>query len=92
MYIIIVLAIAANKSDLYENEEVNEDEVKQKANELNAIFQRTSAKNATGIDELFVRIGKKFIDPKEGGESEGKSGDKIKLGGKDKGNKKKGCC
>ena len=34
MYIIIVLAIAANKSDLYENEEVNEDEVKQKGSSM----------------------------------------------------------
>ena len=33
------------------------------AKELNAIFQRTSAKESTGIDELFIKIGKKILNP-----------------------------
>ena len=40
-----MLAIAANKDDMYENEEVDENEAKNLASELNAIFQKTSAKN-----------------------------------------------
>ena len=34
-----MLAIAANKDDMYENEEVDENEAKNLASELNAIFQ-----------------------------------------------------
>ena len=33
------------------------------AKENNAIYQKTSAKNGIGIDELFLIIGKKFLDP-----------------------------
>ena len=61
--IYIVLAIAANKRDLYENEEVEQNEGKKLAKELGAIFQETSAKDSTGIDDLFLKIGNKIIDP-----------------------------
>ena len=33
------------------------------AKELGAIFQRTSAKESTGIEELFIKIGKKILNP-----------------------------
>ena len=33
------------------------------AKELNAIFQTTSAKLGTGVNELFTLIAQKFIDP-----------------------------
>ena len=39
----IVLGIAGNKDDLYENKEVDEEEGRKLANEYNAIFQLTSA-------------------------------------------------
>ena len=48
---------------MYEHEEVEEDEGKELAKELNAIFQKTSAKESTGVDDLFIKIGKKFINP-----------------------------
>ena len=59
----IILALAANKSDMYENELVDLHEGKELARQLNAIFKSTSALNSKGIDDLFLSIGKKFLDP-----------------------------
>ena len=71
MFIYIVLALAGNKNDMYEHEEVEESEGIELGKELGAIFQKTSAKEAQGVDDLFIKIGKKFINPADGGESEG---------------------
>jgi len=46
----LIIAIAGNKSDLYENEEVDEGVAKSFAKEINAVYKTTSAKNASGID------------------------------------------
>lgn len=59
----IVVALAANKSDLYEAEEVDEESGRAFAKELGAIFKLTSCKNQTGIEDLFRDIGCKFLDP-----------------------------
>ena len=63
-YIIINLdlALVGTNNDRYELEEVPEREAKSFAKEINAIYQLISAKNRTGIDELFENIGKKFLD------------------------------
>ena len=63
------MALVANKTDIYEYEEVEENDGKELAKELGAIFQETSAKDATGVEDLFTKIGKKFINPNatEGG-------------------------
>ena len=63
----IVLAIVGNKDDMYENEEVDEEEAKDLATELDAIFQKTSAKESHGVDDLFIKIGKRFINLKDDG-------------------------
>jgi hypothetical protein len=79
---------------MYEHEEVEEKEAQQLANELGAIFQKTSAKEATGVEDLFLKIGNKFVNPSGTGAAGGSTskGDKIKLGkGGDKAGKK-GCC
>ena len=79
---------------MYEHEEVEEKEAQQLANELGAIFQKTSAKEATGVEDLFLKIGNKFVNPSGTGAAGGSTsnGDKIKLGkGGDKPGKK-GCC
>jgi len=57
------MAVVANKSDNYENSDVEDEEGKELAKELNAIFQRTSAKSGKGIDELFENLGKSFLEP-----------------------------
>ena len=98
------MAIAGNKDDMYENEEVDENEAKQLANELNAIFQKTSAKESNGIEDLFTKIGEKFLNPKSGDKPAGPNDKKpgknnddnnrnnIKLGGKNTGKQKGKCC
>ncbi len=58
------MAVAANKSDMYEYEEVEEKEGMAFAKQYNAIFQTTTAKDTNGsIDLLFKNIGKKFLNP-----------------------------
>ena len=57
-----IFAVVGNKYDLYETTQVD-DEGRNFAKSINAIFQFTSAKNASGIDELFINIGKKYFNP-----------------------------
>ena len=59
----VIIAIAANKSDLYEFEEVNNEDLQSFANSINAIYKETSALNGTGINELFDNIGYKLLSP-----------------------------
>jgi small GTP-binding protein len=59
----IIIAICANKSDDYLEQEVPTQEGKNLAKELNAIFMCTSAKEGTGIEDLFNLIATKFIEP-----------------------------
>ena len=59
----VILALAGNKSDMYEFEEVSDEEAKAYAKEINAIFQKTSAKMETGVNELFKMIAEKFVNP-----------------------------
>ena len=33
------------------------------AERINAVFQRTSAKNGSGIDELFRKLGQRYLSP-----------------------------
>ena len=65
LFFSIVLALVGNKDDMYQFEEVSDDEGRLFAKELNAIYKRTSAKNQTGggIDDLFKIIGVKFLHP-----------------------------
>ena len=58
------MAVAANKSDMYEYEEVDEKDGFEFAKQYNAIFQTTTAKETNGsIDLLFKNIGKRFLNP-----------------------------
>lgn len=57
----IVMAIAANKSDLYENEKVDEKEGREYADSINAKFIMTSAKNESSITTLFTEIGLQYF-------------------------------
>ena len=56
----IIISIAANKADLLEVEQVNEDEARQFAEDNGALFFSTSAKNSLGINEMFEEIGKYY--------------------------------
>jgi len=96
------MAFAANKADLYETEQVNEESGRDYAKEIGAIFKLTSAKNASGIEEVFKSVGLKFIDPEY---SEDKTEEQIEkekirrqtikispVANNDKEQTKKGCC
>ena len=56
----IILAVAANKSDLIDQEVVDEGEARDFAKEYGALFTSTSAKNTSGINNLFEEIAKKY--------------------------------
>ena len=82
-----ILAVVANKNDLYNDQKIS-DEVGQKfADDIGAIFQSTSALSDSGIGKLFDNIGKKLIDPDFDYKEQDKN-DKIKYEKKLKGEKK----
>ena len=82
----IIIAIAANKYDLYELREVSNEEGEEFANSINAIFSSTSAKNNSGITNLFESIAMKMLDS----DCFLNGNDKINL--KDTKKNKKKCC
>ena len=71
----IIFNLVGNKIDLFENEEVNEEEAKEYAKSINANFYLTSAKNNLEITNLFMQSGAKFIDPNLNSENKGNSDD-----------------
>ena len=74
----VIIAIVGNKSDLYEYEEVSEDEAKEFAKSIKAIYQQTSACNGSGVNELFDKIGNKIIKPETFEELNRKTSIKLK--------------
>ena len=91
--------MVGNKDDLYSEEEVSYKEGLEFAKEINAIYQRTSAKyESGGIDVLFENIAKKLSDSGETiintiEEGENKlKGEKLLKEKIKKGNKIKRCC
>ena len=57
-----VFGLAGNKKDLFQNEQVNEDEGEKKAKEIGALFKLTSAKNGQmGINEFMGSLLEKYI-------------------------------
>ena len=58
-----IFAVVANKIDLYETQQVSDEEGKEFAREIGGIFQATSAKSDAGIGNLFENIGKKYFNP-----------------------------
>ena len=91
----IILAIAGNKSDLFEDQKVSEKEVKKFAESIGAIFKLTSCKENIGINELFYECGKKYLEVNKliGKDNKGNN-ENLKIDGKDNNGKKgkKKCC
>ena len=52
----VILGIVGNKCDMYDEEAVPEQEAREYAKSIGAIFQLTSAQNNSGINELFKNI------------------------------------
>ena len=59
----IIIALAANKCDLYEQRQVSDEEGEEFAENLGALFASTSAKNDSGITKLFEDIASRILDP-----------------------------
>ena len=70
----IIIGIAGNKSDLYDDEAVSEQEARDFAKSIGAVFSLTSAQSNTGINELFKDIAKKYfkIDSNTTGQDQSK--------------------
>ena len=58
----VIIAVAANKSDLYEEKQVSDEDGEEFAKSIGAIFASTSAKNDSGITSLFENIAKKLLE------------------------------
>ena len=58
----IILGIAANKSDLYEDEKVDEEKGRKFAQEHNGFFYSTSAKNYIVTQQLFINLAENYIE------------------------------
>ena len=58
-----IIAIVANKNDLYDSQQVKDEEAREFANSIKAIFHSTSAKSDSGITSLFDNVGQKYFNP-----------------------------
>jgi Ras-related protein Rab-22 len=59
----IALAIAGNKADLEENREVDRKVASAYAEEINALYLETSAKDDTNVQDIFVKLSKLHSSP-----------------------------
>ena len=57
----VIIGIAGNKSERYDEEAVSEQEAREFAKSIGAVFSLTSAQNNSGINELFKELGKKYL-------------------------------
>ena len=94
----MILGIAGNKCDLFQDEKVTEEEAKKYARSIGAVFHLTSSKESIGIDELFEECGKKYLEVNNliGKAENNDKKEKIVLDKKkthnDKGKNGKKCC
>ena len=58
-----VLAVVGNKTDMFENEEVNEDEARKYAESIGAEFQLVSAKTGQNVNLLFEKLVRVYLGP-----------------------------
>ena len=56
-----ILALVGNKLDKYLDEDVNDEEAKKFAEEINAFFTKTSAMEGTNIEDLFNTLAEKYL-------------------------------
>ena len=93
----MVFQIVGNKIDMYQKEEISEEEARNYAKSIRAGFHLISCRDNVGIKDLFEDCGKKYLE-NNGLTNDGNSGKKNKKKGniklnKDKNTKeKKKCC
>ena len=87
----IIFGIAANKSDLYEEEEVKVEEAEEFAKEIGAFFKETTAKNYEAITSLIEEMSSKYIQQSSNENKNENENEKIVIG-KSKSKNKDRCC
>ena len=75
----MVFGIAGNKCDLFQEEEVPEEEARKYAKSIGAVFHLTSCKETIGIDELFQELGKKYLETNNMIDTSGNKENKDKI-------------
>ncbi len=99
----IILAVAANKSDLFNKEVVDEGQARNFASSLGALFCTTTATTVESINDLFIQIAKKYtgcneirIKEEDDGQNQvEEKKDVVKLTKENTGDKRdrrRGCC
>ena len=72
---ILVFGIIGNKIDLIDKQQVDEEEAKDYAEDYGAFYLKVSALSNNGLEEIFQKIGEKFLSggkkDNENSESEG---------------------
>ena len=85
----IVLGLAGNKKDLFQEEEITEEEGEEKAKEIGALFKLTSAKTGLGIEDFFKILLEEYVNKNGiGNINDNGKGAKLKAGN----NKSKNQC
>mmetsp|Transcript_22983 Transcript_22983/g.23929 ORF Transcript_22983/g.23929 Transcript_22983/m.23929 type:complete len:215 (-) Transcript_22983:70-714(-) len=59
----VLVCFCANKLDMYEYQEVPDNLVMEFCEENDYLFKETSAKNGSGVDDMFFSIGLKLVNP-----------------------------
>ena len=86
------MGIVGNKFDLFNIEEVTEDEGNKFAKDIGGFFYLTSAKESIGIYELFKEVGEKYLKFKDNNKFEEENIGTAKITKENSSQKKKGCC
>ena len=58
-----ILSLVGNKCDLYEDEEVEENDINSFAEKIGGKYFLVSAKNGNGIEEMFKTLAKMYLNP-----------------------------
>ena len=88
----MIIGIAANKCDLFQEEEVSKEEGEQYAKSIGAVFQLTSCSENIGIDDLFQECGEKYFEANKLFHKTESIKIKKDIHNNKKKNKKKKCC
>ena len=61
----VLIFVVGNKNDLYEHEQIKKEDAEEYAKSINGQYRCVSALDSTGINELFLCIGKTLLNTEE---------------------------
>ena len=89
----MIFDVVGNKTDLFQREEVPENEARNFAKSINAGFHLVSCKDCVGIKDLFEDCGRKYLEDNDLAKEDSNKKNKNKIILKeDKKSEKKKCC